>query len=209
LPGREERLLEKPFATLPALLDDLVPLLLPYLDRPYAFFGHSMGALISFELTRYLYRLEHGRKPAHLFVSGHRAPQLSNADPPISHLPQQEFIEELRRLKGTAEEVLQNAELLQLLMPLLRADFACCETYSYVHEKVITCPLSAFGGLDDTGVAREALMAWREQTSGPFKVRFFPGNHFFLQKEQASLLQALSLDLLSPVSRGAEGITNA
>ena len=199
LPGREERLAEKPFSTMPELLDALVPALLPYLDMPYAFFGHSMGTLISFEFARHLYRIGHSLKPVHLLVSGHTAPQLPDPDPPTYHLPEQEFIEELRRLKGTPEEVLKNVELLHVLLPLLRADFTVCQTYSYAHEKSLACPISAFGGLQDVDVPREALGAWREQTSSQFKMRFFQGDHFFLHKERASLLQALSLDLLTIV----------
>jgi medium-chain acyl-[acyl-carrier-protein] hydrolase len=199
LPGREDRLGERAFSNMAALLDALVPVLLPYLDMPYAFFGHSMGALISFEVTRYLYRIGQRNKPLHLFVSGHRAPQLPDTDPPTYELPEPEFIEKLRHLKGTPEAVLQNTELLHLLLPLLRADFALCETYSYTHEKPLECGLSAFGGLQDSDVSREALEAWRKQTSGQFKMRFFEGGHFFLHQENArfSLLKALSFDLLS------------
>lgn len=201
LPGREDRLGERPFSNISALIDAMVPVLLPYLDRPYAFFGHSMGASISFEFMRYIYHIGHSIKPIHLFVSGRQAPQWPDIDPPSYGLPEPEFIEKLRHLKGTPEAVLQNAELLHLLLPLLRADFALCETYNYTHERPLECPLSAFGGLQDSEVPREALEAWREQTSGQFKVRFFDGDHFFLhkEKEQFSLLKALSLDLLQSV----------
>ena len=142
---------------------------------PYAFFGHSMGSLISFELVRYLRREGHDPGPVRLFVSGHRAPQLPDPDPPTHHLAEPEFIEELRRLKGTPEEVLQNAELLRLMLPLLRADFALCETYIYRPEKPLTCPITAFGGLQDDEVPRETLAAWHEQTYNSFKLRFFVG----------------------------------
>ena len=199
LPGREERLADTPFSTMPSLLEALAPLLQPYLeDMPYAFFGHSMGSLISFELARYFSRTQ-SFQPAHLFVSGHRAPQIPDPDPPTHNLPEPEFLEELRRLQGTPEEVLHNEELLHVLLPLLRADFALCETYSYTHEKPLTCPLSAFSGLQDADVSREDIQAWHEQTRGPFKMRFFRGDHFFLHKEQRNLLHALTLDLLAHV----------
>jgi medium-chain acyl-[acyl-carrier-protein] hydrolase len=197
LPGREDRLLERPFTNLPMLLDALVPALLPYMDMPYALFGHSMGSLISFELARYLYQMEYSRMPIYLFVSGHSAPQIPDPDPPTYHLPDSGFIEELRRLAGTSEEILQNTEFLQLLMPLLRADFALCDTYKYVHGKALNCPISAFGGLQDAGVTHDGMNAWCIQTSGLFQLRFFAGDHFFIQKEQAALLQALSQDLFS------------
>jgi medium-chain acyl-[acyl-carrier-protein] hydrolase len=196
LPGRESRLLEAPFSQLFSLIEPLAQALLPYLDMPCAFFGHSMGALISFELVRYL-RQQHGLSPVHLFVSARRAPQLIAPDPPIHHLPEPQFVEELRRLKGTPEEVLQTAELLQLLIPFLRADFAMCETYLYTPEEPLACPISVFGGLQDDEVSRDMLTAWREQTRGSFKLRFFVGDHFFLHAARASLFQALLQDLFN------------
>ncbi len=197
LSGREDRLLEKPFASLPLLLDALVPALLPYLDMPYALFGHSMGSLISFELARYLQQMRYSHLPVYLFVSGHSAPQIPDPDPPTSHLSDSEFIEELRSLGGTPEELLQNTEFLAVLMPLLRNDFVLCDTYKYIHGKALNCPISAFGGLQDPEVTCDGISAWRVQTSGFFRLRFFKGGHFFLHKEQAALLQALSQDLLT------------
>ena len=202
LPGREGRLQEKPFADLPSLLEALLSVLLPCLDMPYAFFGHSMGALISFELARAISRCGHALQPTHLFLSGRRAPQWPNPDPPASQLPEQEFIEKLRLLNGTPEEVLQDQELLHLLLPLLRADFALCETYRYMPDSLLRCSLTVFGGLEDKDVSRESLNAWREEVSGPFKLRFFSGDHFFLQKEQASLLRVMALDLLKHIGPG-------
>lgn len=197
LPGREERLLESPFSNLPSLLDALVPALLPYLDMPYALFGHSMGSLISFELARSLQQMEHSHMPVYLFVSGHSAPQIPDPDPPIHHLPDSEFIEELRHFGGTPDELLQNTEFLELLMPLLRNDFALCDTYKYAHGKTLNCPISAFGGLQDPEAPHDGISAWRIQTSGSFRLYFFEGGHFFIRKELATLLQALSQDLLS------------
>lgn len=194
LPGRESRLLEAPFSQVFSLLEPLAQALLPYMDMPCAFFGHSMGALIGFELARYL-RRQHRLSPVHLFISARRAPQLLALDPPIHHLPEQEFVEKLRDLKGTPEEVLQNAELLQLLLPLLRADFAMCETYSYTPEEPLMCPITVFGGLQDDEVSRDMLTAWYKQTSSSFKLRFFVGNHFFLHTARVPLIQALCRDL--------------
>jgi len=169
---------------------------------PYAFFGHSMGSLISFELARYLRQMEYSHMPVHLFVSGHSAPQIPDSDPPRYHLPEPEFIEELRHLRGMSEELLQNAEFLQLLIPLLRADFALCETYKYIHDKPLPFAISAFGGLQDSEVTHDEISAWHVQTSGPkeskkFQLRFFEGDHFFIHKEQAALLRAISQDLFN------------
>ncbi|BCL80846.1 thioesterase [Ktedonobacteria bacterium brp13] len=197
LPGRESRLSEQPFSELPPLLDALMVALSPYMDMPYALFGHSMGALICFELTRALRRSTGAALPVHLLVSGRRAPHIADTDPPTHHLAEPEFIEELRRLQGTPEEVLQNAELLHILLPLLRADFALCETYTYTQEKALPCPITAFCGLYDREVPREAVAAWQKHTYNTFKTRFFVGDHFFLHKEQAALLQALAQALFA------------
>lgn len=198
LPGREARLSEQAFSRVSELLEALVPILLPHLDEPYAFFGHSMGALICFELTRMLQHRALARPPLRLIVSGRRAPHLPEHRPLTYHLPEEDFIAELRRLKGTPEAVLQDTELLHLLLPLLRADFALCETYAYIPASPLSCTISAIGGLQDSDVPREDVAAWSKQTMATtFRLRFFAGDHFFLHTEQAALLRVLTQDLLS------------
>lgn len=204
LPGRESRLLEPPFTRLELLVQTLVPVLCPYLSMPFAFFGHSMGALISFELAHQL-RRQYGLGPVYLFVSGHRAPQILDPDLPIHQLPESEFVEELRRLNGTPKLVLQNAELMQLVLPVLRADFALCETYVYSTEAPLDCPISAFGGLQDSGVSRDQISAWRDQTNSSFTLSMFPGNHFFLHSAQALILSAVSRDITRLLGRISGG----
>jgi medium-chain acyl-[acyl-carrier-protein] hydrolase len=194
LPGRENRLAETLFTRLAPLVETLAQALQPYLVPPYAFFGHSLGGLISFELTRQLRRLQRPG-PAHLFVSGIRAPQLSRVAPSIHDLPDYEFVQEVRRLAGTPQAILENTELLQLLLPLLRADFAVYESYVYAPEEPLACPISAFGGLQDSDVRHDDLVPWQEQTQGAFMLRMLPGNHFFLHSAQALLLQGLSSTL--------------
>jgi len=194
LPGRENRLKEPAYTQLEPLVESLLQALQPYLDMPFAFFGHSMGGLISFELARRLRRSE--TRPAQLFISGRRAPQVPDREPPIHHLPKAEFIKELRRLQGTPEAVLQNAELMELVLPCLRADFSVCETYIHSASAPLECPISVFGGVDDSKITLEDLAAWREHTQGALVLRTFPGDHFFLHTARASLLQALHSDLV-------------
>lgn len=191
LPGRGIRLMEPPFTRLEPLLLALVRALLPSLTKPFVFFGHSLGALLSFELVRLLGK-EYGRHPAHLIVSGHRAPQLPDPDPPLHALPEPVFLEELRRYNGTPEAVLENTELMQLLLPTLRADFSIVETYVYAPETPLDCPITAFGGLQDWKASSRELEAWREQTNAAFSLEMFPGDHFFLHSAQPLLLQRLS-----------------
>lgn len=195
LPGRGARLKVPPFTRLSPLVQAIAHAILPHLDKPFAFFGHSMGALISFELTRLL-RRDYSRSPVHLFVSASRAPQVPDPDPPIHALPEPEFLEELRHLNGTPKEVLENTELMQLLLPVLRADFAVIETYVYDPEPAQDFPITAFGGLQDNEVSCDALKAWREQTSASFSLQMLPGNHFFIQSAQPLLLRLLSRELL-------------
>jgi medium-chain acyl-[acyl-carrier-protein] hydrolase len=194
LPGRAGRSREKPFDRLGPLVEALAPVILPYLDRPYAFFGHSMGALIAFELARHL-RREHDKQPARLFISGRRAPQLPSTSAPVHDLPEQEFMRELRRLNGTPEEVLAEPELMELMLPLLRADFAVVDTYEYAPEPPLDCPVRAYGGLRDREVSREQLEGWSMHTNADFGVRMLPGDHFYLQGERALLLRSLAGEL--------------
>jgi medium-chain acyl-[acyl-carrier-protein] hydrolase len=193
-PGRGDRLREKPFVSLLPLVRAIAAAIAPRLDKPFAFFGHSMGAMVSFELARHL-RAEWRRLPAHLFISGRRAPQLDRSERVTYNLPESEFIDSLRDLNGTPPEVLEHRELMQLMSPLLRADFAVCQTYDYRHEPPLDCPLTAFGGLSDREVSRRQLEAWREQTSAPLVLRMLPGDHFFLNSAQSTLLSLLSHEL--------------
>ncbi|MEM7769705.1 MAG: thioesterase II family protein [Cyanobacteria bacterium P01_A01_bin.37] len=195
LPGRGLRIREKPLPRMLSLVQTIAPFLLPYLDKPFAFFGHSMGALVSFELARLLHK-EYKCSPSHLFVSGRRAPQVPDPDPPIHTLPNSEFLQELRRLNGTPEAVLQNDELMQLLLPTLRADFAVLETYVYTPQPLLDYPITAFGGLQDPEVCCEVLEAWRDQTRAAFSLHMFPGDHFFLHTAQSLLLQSLNQTLI-------------
>lgn len=194
LPGRGRRLPEPPFTNLHDLVAAAAQALAPHLDRPFAFFGHSMGAMIAFELARHLRRAG-AEGLAHLFVSGCRAPQLARTRPVTYDLPEQEFLAEIGRLKDTPAEVLSNPELMQLLLPILRADFTVTETCQYRDEPPLTCPLTVFGSLEDEDVPGESLSSWRAQTTAAFSLCLLPGDHFFLHGSQALLLKAVGREL--------------
>jgi medium-chain acyl-[acyl-carrier-protein] hydrolase len=198
LPGREAQLRLPGLVRVEKLVRAIGDAIEDYLDKPLAFFGHSMGGLVSFEVARLL-RRKRGIEPLIMFVSGRRAPQLP-LEPVTYDLPEDEFIQELRRMGGTPEEVLTHPELLRLLMPTLRSDFELCQTYSYKSESPLSCQITAFGGLNDEFVPREDLEQWREQTTGPFQLRMFPGDHFFLHSSQSLLLRILSRDLTQVMS---------
>jgi medium-chain acyl-[acyl-carrier-protein] hydrolase len=194
LPGRGTRLSEPAATHIEPLLPTLAAALSPFLDMPYALFGHSMGGLISFELAKYL-RRQSAPLPQQIFVSGRAAPQIPRRYELTYNLPEDEFIAELRRLKGTPQDILEQQELITMLLPLLRADFSLCETYQYQASPPLDCPITALGGLYDKDVTATDLEGWREQTSGTFIKRMFPGDHFFIQSEQKLLLDVLSRDL--------------
>lgn len=199
LPGRENRLREPPYSGLQGLVQRLTGALSPLLDRPFAFFGHSMGALISFELTRNL-RRQGLRGPAHLLVSAHRAPARPYPLPPLSQIPTRDLIEQLRYLGGTPDELLKDNQMMQFLLPVLRADFSVCETYTYLKEPPLDCAISAFGGLRDRYVSREDLADWQTETHGTVMVELLPGGHFFIHQEREQLLQSIRKSLLQHCS---------
>jgi medium-chain acyl-[acyl-carrier-protein] hydrolase len=194
LPGRGTRIREPAHKHLEPLVHDIEPAIKPYLNKPFVFFGHSMGAMISFELARAL-RSTQAPGPSHLFVSGRIAPHIPDPDPPTYHLPEEQFIAEVKALNGTPKEVLEHPELMQLMIPLLRADFSVCQTYSYADEPPLDCPITALGGLQDHKVGPELLEPWKVHTTAEFKLRMLPGDHFFLHGNQAQLLHLISGEL--------------
>jgi medium-chain acyl-[acyl-carrier-protein] hydrolase len=196
LPGRGPRRREPAFMDLHGLVEALLPVMAEHLDRPFALFGHSMGGAIAFELARRL-RRAYGVEPRHLFISGRRAPHLPDVEQPIYNLPEPEFREELRRLNGTPAEVLEHPELMEMLMPLLRADISVSQTYACEERPSLTCPVTVFGGTRDVYDEPAGLEAWREHTAGPFDLRMFDGDHFFINTEQPRIIRLIEDALLT------------
>ena len=190
LPGRESRLREAPYTSMAPLVEGLAYAIEPYLDLPFAIFGHSMGAWIGFEMAHRL--AEHHMAPFQLVVSAMRAPQLGARDAPAHRLPDPEFVTRLREFQGTPAEALASPELLALMLPLLRADFELIETYRFSPRPPLACPTLALGGLSNHGVPREDLLAWRELTRGAFKLHMLPGNHFFIRDSHAAVPHLLA-----------------
>lgn len=192
-PGREGRMLERPFNRLTPLIDALANVMMPLLDTPFAFFGHSMGALVSFELARKLQKVN--IHPEYLFVSSFRDPQIASRRSPLHVLDDWELLERMGEFHGTPHVILQNQELMNSLLPTFRADFAVHERYVYAKSALLTCPIFAFGGLEDTLVSYEELYSWRNQTSGNFGLQMYPGDHFYLRDHAAALSQLISKEL--------------
>ncbi|SNS47677.1 medium-chain acyl-[acyl-carrier-protein] hydrolase [Granulicella rosea] len=173
LPGREMRLSEQPYEDASALIADLEFALQPYLDRPYAFFGHSMGALLAFELAQAF-------RPEHLFVSGRIATHLPWPHRHIHALPDEELVSELgRRYGGNPQALLDDPALGEIFLPILRADLAVVESYRFRHDRTLVCPVTAYTGEADLSVSETGLSAWRQRTNGAFRSQRFAGDHFY------------------------------
>jgi medium-chain acyl-[acyl-carrier-protein] hydrolase len=194
-PGRENRIGDPPLTRFQDLLSVLAEVLQPFLDREYAIFGHSLGALIGFEVARRIREIK-GITPIHLFASAQHAPQIPDPMPPISMLPDVAFLTAVQqRYDGIPHEVLREPEVLSLLLPMLRADFQILEDYSYHPEHPLACGITALGGLEDTVTSPEQLSAWGLQTQGVFRFQMFPGDHFFVQSAEKEVLDCLSSEL--------------
>jgi medium-chain acyl-[acyl-carrier-protein] hydrolase len=201
LPGRDTRFKDAPFDRLATMVPAVADALADELRAPFAIYGHSMGALIGFALTRELRR----RKvpaPRHLFVSGRRAPQFPEPDPMFDR-SDAAFLEGLRRLGGISEAVLQEEELMAIFSPILRADFAIGDTAVIAAEEPLDVPISVLGGLTDERASVEELHAWGAQTRAAFDVETFTGGHFFLHSERAALLRSLARRLAAVVAEPA------
>ena len=202
LPGRESRSAEPAIDRIEAMTGAVAAAIQPYLARPFAFFGHSMGAMIAFELTRHL-RREKLPLPAGLFVAAARAPQFRRGHVPPPAPTDEQFIEELRGLQGLPPEILDNEELLRRLLPALKADSSLGRLYAYRDEPPLNVPIRAYVGDRDPRLPREVIEAWREQTTASFSMRAFPGGHFFIHDAGTGFLEALARDLERLVRSGA------
>lgn len=198
LPGRGRRFGESP-------CDSLSKLIVPLADAievsggHFAFFGHSLGALICFELTREL-RRRGSPLPEFLAVSAKRAPHIPT-DRQLHLLSDAKLVNELQTYNGTPAAVLGNEELMELFLPILRADFSLAECYQHQPEPPMDIPIHALGGDKDMGVTVEQLRAWQKHTTVTFSLKQFPGGHFYHQEDAAEAFVAHLNELLTPGSR--------
>jgi surfactin synthase thioesterase subunit len=191
LPGRENRWQEPLLNRLSPVTTHLADAIDPLLNVPFAFFGHSLGALIGFELARELRR--RGRRGCvKVLASARIAPQDVIAMAPICELPEPEFLASLQaRYNAIPDTILADREMMTVYLPLLRADFEMIEKYVHVPEPPLECPITVFGGMGDPTVTRNQLEEWRHQTSADFRVRMFPGDHFFPKTNREAFVQAV------------------
>jgi len=208
LPGREGRFREPAFVRADEAAEHVAREMLAWIDRPYALFGHSMGALLTFEVARSL-RRRGCRLPFVLLLSGYPAPHLPRDQAPVSGLPKEQLIERLREMQGTPEVVLRDPELMNFLLPALRADFAICETYTFREEPPLPIPMVVFGGAEDNEAPPPRLEPWRLHTSAGFRQETLPGGHFFLHSSRERLLQHVVHALRAGVGADAGEVAGA
>lgn len=182
-PGRHDRFSEPCVDSLNTLADEIPQWLDALDDKPMAFFGHSMGAVLAFEIARRIQADDPspaaGPTPTHLFVSGRRAPTVVREER-VHLLDNKGLVADMRALQGTDDSVFDDPEVLGLVLPSVRADYRAIETHVYEPGPPLTCPVTAVIGDSDPRVSRADAEAWRQQTTGEFRLLVFPGGHFYL-----------------------------
>jgi surfactin synthase thioesterase subunit len=195
-PGRENLLRESPISDLMLLVEAAAAAIKPVTTFPYAFFGHSLGALVAFELVR-KFRREGVTAPSALVVSAHGAPQCPRDYPPLYQQPDERFLRAmaLRYPGGIPDAFLRDPELVRLFSRTLRADYRALAEYRYRDDSPLPCPITACGGEEDNHVPLAALARWNEQTTGAFRLHTYPGDHFYIRPQRHRLLADLSRTL--------------
>jgi surfactin synthase thioesterase subunit len=205
LPGRENRLREKPFTSIPTLIEALGAELETWTGRPYALYGHSLGGIVAFELARAL-RARGLREPEHLFVSASRAPHLPCPHPAMHQLPDLELLEEVqRRYDSVPAPLMTDPELRELLVPCLRADLALLETYQHSPAAPLGCGITCFSASRDRMVSRDAVEPWRTHTQKQFQLHQIEADHLFLQSARDTLLATVEATLQADPLQASRG----
>lgn len=190
LPGRGERLSESSLTRIGPAADAVCASLAHCSEKPFAFFGHSLGALIAFEVSRKLAALGLPG-PLHLFASACSGPAVPGRKSGQHLWPEDDLIEYLRGLNGTPEELFRNREFLDCVLPAIRADLEMIDTYEYRPAPALQCPITALGGVDDLEVSRTELEAWRSESTGEFSLKMFPGDHFYIHQATPTVAEVI------------------
>jgi medium-chain acyl-[acyl-carrier-protein] hydrolase len=191
LPGRGRRFGEEIPGTLTEIVEETFLSIKKIIDRPYVFFGHSLGGKIGYEMARYI-RTHNHPLPKHLFVTGVRAPQVPKREKNTFDLPRNEFIEKIKEMGGTPEEIINNEEMLDIMVPILRKDFQIYETYRFTPDIPMPFPITAIGGIDDKFVTKEDLEQWSIHTSSLFDMHMLAGDHFFIHDNMNKIAQLIT-----------------
>lgn len=196
LPGRENRLLETAHDNHQSLLAALLPALTPLLDKPFALYGHSMGALLAFEIARSLERAHVHTGPERIFLGAHRAAHLPMQRLPMADLSQEELLKKLSEYGGFSEEVLNSPELIELVLPAVRADIRLCDTYRFEQGPLLNCPIDVIAGAFDQQTLVKSTHPWELHTKGQTEFHIIDGGHFFLNTHRDQVLEIVRTKML-------------
>lgn len=188
-PGRQDRRTERGFDSIEELADAIFAVLRPGLDKPTALFGHSMGAMLAYELAVRFER-EAGTSPVHVFASGRRAPSC-HRDENVHTRDDAGVLAELRKLAGTDPRVLGDDEIIQMIMPAVRSDYKAVETYRHRDRGPLSCPVTVLTGDSDPMITLDEAQAWAKHTTGPCEVKVLPGGHFFLVDQAPAVIREI------------------
>ncbi|MBY0574147.1 MAG: alpha/beta fold hydrolase [Undibacterium sp.] len=199
LPGRGSRFGEMPQSSLTILTATLAKVIAAHVNLPFAFFGHSLGGLLSFEVARYLQQ-HYAISPLHLFVSGASAPQHRDTSKKLHLLEDASLIEELKDYNGTPPEVLAHRELMELLLPMIRADFALVGDYEYRVMPLLEIPITVLMGTEEAKVEDDKVNGWSKETSAECTIAWFEGDHFFIHPQRKAVLDCIRKELSPAVT---------
>ncbi len=194
LPGRGTRMMEPLYNDMQELVPVIAKVIASQNNMPFAFFGHSLGALLSFEVARYC-QLQHLPQPVHLIASGSSAPQNRTRSKNLHLMSNEELIKELGKFNGTPPEVLAHGALMELACPIIRADFSLVENWQYRPMPLLSLPLTVFAGWEDDRVNEDQVNDWKKETTGAFNVKWFEGGHFFINTEAREVQTAVLAQL--------------
>lgn len=191
MPGREARLADSPRTDFPALAAEIAQALVKLPAMPTAFFGHSLGSLLAYEVAHLVQGFP--ASPRKLLLSGCSPPHVRREEvdeEPVWQLSDDAFLEKIRELNGTPDEILQNAEMMDLIMPMLRADFRLADGIDPSPRQVLA-PICAFGGKEDSEASEEDIREWKHYSTAIFSYRMFPGDHFFINSHREMVCRTI------------------
>lgn len=207
--GRGARIGERPHRSIGEFVEEAVIDIEDFFDKPYAIFGHSMGAMVAFDLARKIAE-NSARQPVHLFLSGLASPWTRVVGNRIHDLPDRDFLYELKNLGGTPSDILENPDILEILLPVIRADLEAAHHWHVAEHCDLRIPITVFGGAEDRGIPTEALADWASCTSGSVEIHLHPGGHFFVHDEFPAVIDCIRGHLFgAPRQSVHEGSTRA
>lgn len=201
LAGRGKRIHEKPYDSIDEMINDVFSIIQTYnlSESSYSFFGHSMGAIIAYEVAHYLIKKNIVLGPTHIFLSGRQPPHIIT-DRDITHnLPDELFKEKLFALGGTPKEFFDHPELLSFFLPLIRNDFKIVETYTYSERKPLSSPITVFLGTEEKDIDEKDISEWSLHSSSSCKIYMFPGDHFFINKFYPKIINIINQSLINDI----------